>query len=79
MGLPGMDEAKKRYAELKAKNYTQLINKNRDIKINKKILEKEATIIRKESNKSIKWSSPFKDKNIFKQKFQGKDIVSKKI
>ena len=47
MSLPGMDQAKKRYAELKAKNYTQLLNKDRDTSIKKKLLEKEAIMIRK--------------------------------
>ena len=40
MSLPKMQEAKERYASVRAKNYTQLINKEKNISIKKKILMK---------------------------------------
>ena len=80
MSLPRMEEqAKERYSNIKAKKYTQLLNKSKTINIKKRVLDREATMIRKESNKSIKWSSPFKDTDTFKSKFQGKDIIAKKF
>ena len=55
------------------------MNAGKEIKLESKLLNKVVKEKREKSNQSSKWTSPFRDTESFKSKFQGKDIIAKKF
>lgn len=71
---------RKRINSINIRKYSQLVNNGANMIEKKiKILKKEINEIKQESSNDQKWSSPFKNKNTIVTKFEGKNLIPRKI
>lgn len=77
--MPNKSNVRDRLTKLNDKKYSLLMNGGKDIRLEKRMLDKVVSEKRERSTQNKKWSSPFRDTRTFKNNFQGKNIIAKKF